>query len=63
MLSLLVKVSLLGKESLNSDGQQFRQYQQDVNNHLKLLNTKRSMTYGVRNPGIGVRKAQKMCLG
>ena len=40
------------KESLNSDGQQFYQYQQNEQLPLTLkpLNTKKTATYGVGNP-------------
>jgi hypothetical protein len=40
------------KESLNSDGQQFHQYQQkeEFTSHLKSLN--------IKNPGPGLGKAQ-----
>ena len=44
---------ILPKESLNSDGHQFHQYQQ------KELNTKIPTTYDVGNPYPGLGQAQK----
>ena len=48
------------KKSLNSDDRQFHQYQQDK--QLPLASTikyKKIMIYGVGNPGLGLRQAQK----
>jgi hypothetical protein len=45
----------LWKESLNSDGQQFHQYQQNE----QIIEHKKSTTYGIRNPCPGLWWAQK----
>ena len=48
------------KESFNSDGQQFHQYQQNVQPPLtsKQLNIKKKTMYGVTTPGPGLEQAQ-----
>ena len=49
------------KENLNSDGQQFHQYQQkeQYTSHLYSLNTKKTRLYGMGNLGPGLGQAQK----
>jgi hypothetical protein len=42
------------KKIINSDGQQFHQYQQNkqselITSHLKSLNMKKTLTYGISN--------------
>ena len=46
----------LWKESLNSDGQQFHQYQQrkHLTSDLNSSNIEKTTTYDIRNPGPGV---------
>ena len=62
-------VFFLWKESLNSDGQQFHQYQQSeefedikgairITSHLKAFNTNNTTTYDVGNPGPDLRQSQ-----
>ena len=48
------EVDYLGKESLNNDGHQFHQYQQNKQHLSSWLNTKKITTYDVRNPGPGL---------
>jgi hypothetical protein len=47
------------KRSLNSDGHQFHQYQQigTISSHLNALNTKKTTTYDIGNPGPGLEQA------
>jgi hypothetical protein len=59
----LIWIQILWKESLNNDGQQFHQYQQ--NKQLRptnLLNIKKrgKMTYDFGNPGPGLEQAQNI---
>jgi hypothetical protein len=46
-------------QGLNREGQQFHQIstKQTTTSHLKSLNTKNIMTYGVGNPGNGIGQA------
>ena len=53
---------ILWKDSVNSDGQQFLQYQQNQQSpplHLNSLNTKKTTIYDVGNPSPGLGQAQK----
>ena len=53
------------KRSLNSDGQQFHQYQQNIQSPLILThwipnkNNNKNKTNEVRNPGLGLGNVQK----
>ena len=58
------KIDILWKESLNSDGHQFNQYQPDEQSSLILTeltvqNTNLTTTYDVDNLGSGLGQAQK----
>jgi hypothetical protein len=56
-----VRISRLWKECLDSDGEQFYKYQQNkiITSYFKSWKTKKFMTYGIGNPGPGLRQAQK----
>ena len=53
-------IDILWIESLNSDGQQFHQYQQNEQSPLTLRQwtQKKTMTYDIGNPGSGLRQEQ-----
>ena len=51
-------LNTLWKNNLNSDGEKFQQYQQNVHSPLT-LNTKMTMTYDVGNPDPDLRQVQK----
>ena len=55
---------ILWKESLNSDGQQFHQYQQNEHGHLTSTHwsLKKTTTYDIINLGPGLGQAQTMAL-
>ena len=77
-LNTRTQICIFVKESLNSDGEQFHQYQQNgqppltitshltttshltITSDLKQLNTKKTTTYGVGNPGSGLRIYKNM---
>ena len=55
-------IQVYEKESLNSDGHQFYQYQQNQQSSLILTDLtehKKTMTYDVGNPGPGLARARK----
>ena len=52
------------KKIINSDGQQFHQYQQNkqselITSHLKSLNMKKTLTYGISNQHPFLGQAQQ----
>jgi hypothetical protein len=52
--------TILWKKSLNSDGHQFRQYQENEQSHLIVTKlTEHKKTYGVGNPGPVLGQAQQ----
>ena len=60
----LQKIDILWKESLNSDGHQFHQYQQDERSsfilaELTVQNTSLTTTYDVGNLGFGLGQEQR----
>jgi hypothetical protein len=58
VLNTITLTPQLRKESLISDGHQFHQYQQNVTitSHLNSLNTKKTTTCDIGNPGPGLKQ-------
>jgi hypothetical protein len=59
-----IKLVILWKQSLNSEGQQFYQYQQNEQSPLiltELVEHKKTTAYYVGNPGPGLWQAQQYC--
>jgi hypothetical protein len=56
------RIKKVWEESLNSDVQQFHQYQNTTNNHIssKIIEYKKNHDIYVRNPGPSLKQSQKV---